>query len=244
MKIGIFGDSFAEGSKDYSQQNPRSIIAWPDFLREEFEIYNHAKTASSLFYSINSYKQSYTLYDKKIFIVTYPGRFELPNDVFERIDIEKDKFTNNITSVDQKIKKYQQLNLNEIAKLFQAAKDYYIYLYNKELQEYIHELMINDIKNLAYHDNNTLIIPAKSNDPNTFFMEQVLYFENKHWDLDDESYNKQDCIDKRVCHMTVKNNFIFYQKIKEWIDTGTFNVSIDDFEKPSLEDKKLYIRYE
>ena len=243
MKIGIFGDSFAEGSEyyDYSRQDLNSIVAWPDFLREEYEIYNHAKSSSSLFYSINSYKQSYRLYDKKIFIVTYPGRFELPRDIYETCNIEQDKFINNIPSLDLKIKKYQQLNLNEIVKTFQAAKDYYRYLYDVDLQSYIHELMINDIKTLEYHDNNTLIIPVKSNDPNTFFMEQVLYFENKHWGLDDESYNKLNFVDKRVCHMTIKNNFIFYQKIKEWIDTGTFNVSIDDFEKPSLEDKRLYI---
>jgi hypothetical protein len=250
MKVGIFGDSFAADRRHLDlrtdQEYLLDIKGWPDFLRQDFEVVNHAESGSSLYYSIDLYRKFHSEYDKNIFLITYPGRFLL-TERFGKFQQHDDIFINNISSTEEKVKTYHKYdsikvpNKHEIIKILETAIDYFIYLEDSDFQKYVHDLMIDNIKNFASINNNTLIIPVQSTD-NNFGLDRVLYFENEHWNLSESEYNKLNFVDKRLCHMTIKNNFIFYRKIKEWIDTGTFDVSIDDFEKPSLEDKRLYIK--
>jgi hypothetical protein len=250
MKIGIFGDSFAVPNEHVNlmpeQQDLLYFKGWSNLISQEFDVDNYARSGSSLYYSTELYKKHQADYDKNIFVISYPGRFEIP-EKFGKFNTDRDRFVNNIVSVEQRIKRYQKYstadvpNKNALIKSFQAAIDYFVYLENTEFQNHIHKLLLDDVKQHA--SSNTIFIPVNKITPtcNEFYMEQVLYFENDHWGIDHNKYNAHTHIDRRICHMTNENNYIFAQKIKEWIETGTFNISINDFKKPSIDDKKLYI---
>ena len=52
-KIIIFGDSFAD-PEDISKEN-KDIVAWYEFLSQEYEIINHAKSGTGYHYSFKEY---------------------------------------------------------------------------------------------------------------------------------------------------------------------------------------------
>ena len=52
-KIIIFGDSFAD-PEDISKEN-KDIVAWYEFLSQEYEIINHAKSGTGPHYSFKEY---------------------------------------------------------------------------------------------------------------------------------------------------------------------------------------------
>ena len=69
MKIGIFGDSFADTLVcDKEEVSKHNIIGWPDLLKTEYNIVNFSRGGTSLFYSYMLFKEKQTDFDKIIFV--------------------------------------------------------------------------------------------------------------------------------------------------------------------------------
>lgn len=76
MKIGIFGDSFADPVNAKIKNDPR---AWFNIFANKFSdqvsIELHGMSASSIFYSYQKFLQNYHKYELIVFLVTTPDRY-------------------------------------------------------------------------------------------------------------------------------------------------------------------------
>lgn len=73
MKIGIYGDSFAN-----SPNQPSMKTHWSTLLQEKLEVEtidNYGIPGSSIFYSYTKFLDNYHKYDLNIFLVTEPNRY-------------------------------------------------------------------------------------------------------------------------------------------------------------------------
>lgn len=212
MKIGIFGDSFANHLCDKND-----TLAWFQILEKEFDITNHGQPGTSLYWSSTEFFKHHQNYNKIIFCVTAPGRIFLPeHSWFNR------KFWPN-----NKVKHLHPLSVNNLLKeepenlVIRAADAYYTHIENFQFCQYVDSLILNDLK---------------SNRPDGLFLETVLKeiwnMENQHYNIDVRTLHDH-YIDVRHCHMTRENNLIFSELIKKWVNNENFNFSVNDFVKPS-----------
>ena len=79
MNIGIYGDSFAEFSKE------ASMFHWSTIIKEKLnaDVEQFGRPSTALFYSYNKFLENYTKHDLIIFAVTDPDRYI---KVFDWID--------------------------------------------------------------------------------------------------------------------------------------------------------------
>jgi hypothetical protein len=217
MKIGVFGDSFANHRRNSSP-------TWVDILSETYSVDNYAEPGSSLFFSVDNFKRRHERYDKIIFCITGPERLMLP----ERSKIKYKNLNCNI--------KFNTaewlLNSSDASKkdkiIAKAVYDYYIHVQNNEYDRYVHKLMIDNIKRTR---------------PDGIFIDgigdlnQVCHKENDH-------YNKIDNIEKytdlRNCHLTETNNRILAEEMKKALETGIYTFDVTPF---NLEPNEPFEKY-
>lgn len=228
MKIGIFGDSYAVDKK----LNPTD--SWIDVLRKHFEVEVYAEPASSLFFSVSNFKQHNQKYDKNIFIVTMPGRIKIS----DRVPILQ-RHVAGIPNTDWHLERVKKENSPVTFKVYQAVLDYYNYIQDDLFDDYVHSLMLEDIKTI---NQNTIFIPAFKNSfpgKNTITSLFDVYLkENKKFNIHSFSLNLEDI---RNCHMTYENNLILGNKIVNCIKTGVdLELVLDDFVEP--DNKEFYIK--
>ena len=205
MKVAIFGDSYGvvlpEGN---------NTLSWVSIISDKFSVDNFSESSSSLYYSYQKFLESYKNYDKIIFLITNPGR----------IFLEKCNIRKHISHYD--LAKYyrDRAETHEDKLILEAAKNYYLYVMNEEYDQCMHNLMVENIKNL--HPNILLIpcfqnsIPGRHN--NCLFDACKL-----DWDFyklkDANNYN-----DIRHSHMNEINNQLLAKEIEQWLDFGEFNL--------------------
>lgn len=234
MKIGIFGDSFADIRKYNSTPN------WIDLLKERYnKVQSFGLVGTNLYYSMKIFINQYKNFDKNIFVITSPYRiwanrfsispqsrqfFQGIDSIEARIDFEK---KNN--------KDPQSLYTN--IKILEAVQVYYSYIQNIEEENYKHRLMIKEILSL---DPNTLLVPCYNTSmPNIDVgLFNIFEKENAAWGIDDTTTVRYDT---RNCHMTAENNAILSQKMISCIENNiAFSLNIDDYVTPM--NKEFYIR--
>jgi len=214
MKIGIFGDSFASPNK----LNPS--LTWVEILNEKYDIVNHAITGSNLYYSVTEIKKYHKSYDKIILIVTQPSRLHAPES-FPLVG--EDRFIQPWTT-DVPVK----IDSPPLKKLiWQAGKQYYSYLQDTTYDEYIHSLMLKDIKETVP---NIILVPGFLNSWTNVdsAIVQITLKENMSWNLD-WGYIVDNLKDIRNCHMTAKNHTIFAEHIERWLNGEHVHINLDDF---------------
>jgi hypothetical protein len=226
MKIAVFGDSFGD---DYTLwPNPYSGVgpSWVEYLQNQnIEVDNYASGGTSLFYSYQKFILTYQEYDKVIFLVTHPGRITVPLG-------HKTEDYYNITSVENKLKECfdfeKKIRLN-------AIRDYFIYVKNDAYDNVVHKLLIEDI--LKKHKD-TLLIPCFHNSGinNQRALFNISHFEANFWNFEDTILpNRDEVYDARKCHMCEENNLVLGQEIYNWIKTGNYNLTAEQFKEPTKE---------
>ena len=141
--LGIFGDSYADpatGSTNLEQ------LAWPNLLRDCYTVDIYALGGSSVWYSYNQFIQHHHRYKQVIFLETYGGR--LQTSILETSDFtytstcipELNEVRNNI--------KDSNLLTYEVERRLEAAKLWYIYLYNQQQDTELNRLMIEEVRRL------------------------------------------------------------------------------------------------
>lgn len=226
MNIGIFGDSFGCSGKVLSTSKP-----WYILLKEQHEVFNTCRQGSNLFYAYESYLRNQgRQFDKVIFLVTALGRIRV-HSLYH-----SDNWTSEIPNYDRArelLQKAQKLNDHRRIEIYQTAVNYFLYFYSLDQEKILHGLMLEKIRQIP----NSLVIPCFDNS----FPGQTNYSCLMDISLIDLDFYKNQLdnlgnhrfVDRRHCHMNDANNRIFAGKIMEWIDSGVWNLEINDYQNPA-----------
>lgn len=232
MKIGIFGDSFGQYNTwlihpDTATEADKGRKAWFDYFKDDgYDVENNCKSATDLYYTFKQFKKFYKSYDYIIVLVTAWGRMWLPQ----------------LTTMYPWIPGYKNAEFClEICKdegdkkILQALLDYYKYVENRDYSMDMQRLMCEQMQSM--HDK-ILMIPCFNNDNWSLVPNYNGPCINDISDIDSLYYNVDSyavqC--RRHGHLNDQNNYIFYQKIIEWIKNDgkkEFVINLSDYKNPT-----------
>jgi len=209
MKIGVFGDSFAQ----HPAKNP-AHLQWWQYAQEQgpdVEIDSYGQPGSSLYYTWKQFHNHHNKYDKVIVCLTMPNRLWMPH-------LPKDWKAEHVHSLDDYSRR--TFKVNSTAKIMNnALTSYYKYIVNLKEQRDIWRLQVADIKNTRPD----ALYLASLTDEDAVSDYICLWEISK---LDGDVGNKRDT---RANHFSDKNCRIFAKKITTWIETNQFSLDIEDF---------------
>jgi hypothetical protein len=224
MKIGIFGDSFADDYTIWTQHFTDVGPSWIDVLREQdILIENHAAGGSGLYYSYEKFICNFEKYDKIVFAVTNPGRIYLSHN-------GNYGHWHSLSQVEMKLK--QCVEYEEKIKLT-AVHDYFKYVKNEKYDNLVHDLMI---EHMIEKHQCILMIPSfeYSRIQNKLPLSAVTEFEAAFWKLPTAFFGLNTMwADARKCHMCEENNLMFGHEVLNWVRNGQFNFDAKKFKTPT-----------
>lgn len=235
MKIGIFGDSYAD------HHHIGTGTPWHRILRNQFNLdaTSHGVNGSSLHYSYSRFKEIQESYDKIVFLLTGPGRLTLPlpNEYLDLLQAWE-----HVTSAEAFNSKIEQHNIKPpyLRNTGKALDGYYKYIMDVDKDALFHQLLVKEIKHIRP---DALLIPCfyltgEENWHHSSMMSTISDLDLTHYNLDHE---RAMWADIRHCHMSQENNYVFASMIAEWAKTGSFNFKIDKFVK-SYKPVETYFR--
>ena len=212
MKIGVFGDSYAQHSADNSDH-----LEWRQYIQEinpNLTVDNYGYAGSSLYYTWKQFQDNQHKYDKVIVCFTTPNRLWLPH-LQENWNLE------HVHGLS--ILKYRKFKHTAHLKVMRKAiKLYYAYIANDREQRDIWQLQIEDIK--RKRPDGLYLTSFRS--PTTI---------SDYIPLHDISLLDGNLMgnhrDPRANHFNDKNCRLFAAKIETWIQTNQFSLDIEDFSK-------------
>ena len=76
IKLGIFGDSFADPSFGHEGRPDMDRLAWPNlFPPDQYQVTTHGAAGSSVYYSWSQFNQHQHQYDRVVFLITTTERY-------------------------------------------------------------------------------------------------------------------------------------------------------------------------
>jgi hypothetical protein len=214
MKIGIFGDSYAEKTSGDS--------AWWRLLQKKHghTVASYGTGGSSILYSVQLLRQHHTDYDFNIWCMTTPGRFSIPIP-YTKEYFHSTRFMNTqgdmCSPIDHRVQVYIDLCREYLKHIFDWQDETLI---GQALANY----MLDQIPNL-------LIIPCFNVPINNGFNLYELCEKELQALFPTQSvpdiYKKYQ--DKRDCHLTGVNNEILSDVITKNLKPGIFYTSYNDF---------------
>lgn len=214
MKIGIFGDSFAN-----FRRIKNSSLDWVQILGTKYSITNYGEKASSFYFSADNFLKHHKNFDKVIFCITGCGRLYLP---------EHSAYTQIVPNFGPKSSRHAYPSIGELKseeladqksiEIVNAVKSYYMYIENLSERAYFQQCAVRDLRRIR---------------------PDGLFFENELWDVsfaEDEFYlkgkNRNDYFDNRHCHLSVENNKRLAELVDEWIKNPSVSFNLDQFILP------------
>lgn len=243
MKIGIFGDSFADTLVcDKEEVSKHNIIGWPDLLKTEYNIVNFSRGGTSLFYSYMLFKEKQTDFDKIIFVLTDNARWSNLMVIPNKISVYGDNYFSvgsfamvEHIKTDKDFKKYIDM---EVQAKLDALEMYYGYLYSDStwFMNETGKLIIDDIIKIRP---DTLVITG-GNFPSfhTLFNHKTsLATFSYSWLNNWPSYRKLTTTyggfpwkEKRtVCHLSKEVNEVVALEVSKAIKTGVWEPNVPEF---------------
>jgi len=208
MNIGIFGDSYASNTAD----NP--TLSWVDWLRTKYTVTNYAVSGTSLFFSLMLFEKNQADFDRIIFVVTCPGRILLDDSSC------LGSGARSITGLRNCEYKINTLDLSkEELTVYNAVKDYFLYVQNSQFDSYVHNLMVEEIKRKRP---DVILIPSFKDSFNGVSVSMRDIQEKE----DGMIYVQEDT---RHCHMSESNNKMFASKVEDWLAGNPVRIDIDDY---------------
>jgi hypothetical protein len=196
QKLIIFGDSYARKDSNILQEK-----SWHNFIEEtkHFNVVNMGEPGSDLWFSYDLFLKHQKDFDKIIFLVTAPNRIRL-NQFQSKI-----WHNQNLTTASIKLKS----STGEEKEQYRTVVDYYKLIHNKDKDEHLHQLMIDNLKRIRP---DAVIYPCFDNEWST---DMPLYTITKYEDcfigMNDsvrKEFYQKGLSDSRACHMTEENNKI------------------------------------
>ena len=163
IKIGIFGDSYANAEHGHEDYPNMQYDAWFYKLDNIYEATSYGVSGSSNYYSYQEFLKHNHKYDKNVFLITYPGRHPSSEIYLEKntkfdflgkgagVDFEKGKrlFPSSATTANYLIVNASQYNIDtETLQKLHAIRDYYVFLENRDFDLTVTKLFINNIKQI------------------------------------------------------------------------------------------------
>jgi hypothetical protein len=233
MKIGIFGDSFAQSIIWPADVHRRVGKSWSEILSEKYDVTNFGLGGSSTYYSYDKFIKVHDKFDRVIFISSQPGRITLTDDLMLKSSAFGDLRRRQITGYNDaedsiNLLRVRDPNSTDMVKL-NAALDYFTYIENRHEQLTINKLYEDAVLNLRP---DCLLVPAFiKRDPNVIPLNDIAMMEISHWgDVARELLKTHREI--RRSHMTEENNLILAGLMEKWTNTGKLNMSLDMFVTP------------
>jgi hypothetical protein len=218
MKIGVFGDSFAE-------KHWVSDTWWRSLENHGHDVTCYGQAGSSILFSANMIDKHAHNFDFLIWGLTCPGRISLP--------IDESRYAHLMIG-SQHSPKWFEIDGFDFKKKIQAYNDYLKYLY------------IDDDENmtgqaLAYwfmqKYQNLMIIPCFRPPLHTKFnLYKLSEWELEHFFPVQQSWNDihQKYQDIRAGHLTNANNKILAELINQNLKPGVFQTEYSNFEVPNV----------
>lgn len=245
MKIGVFGDSFATDKKfDKFNETP----TWIDILNEKHDVTIHAIRGSNLYYAVEQFIKFHEYYDKIVFIVTEPGRQQIadwiPLTTAEHKDMTRYRYVVGPAAGEYFVKMSEHIspgNFN-LKAAYQTVVDYFKYMQMDHYDNYIHNLMCDDVLDIR---SDTVMIPAFKISTNKVKKDSLIDIylkENAAWGYHYMHLTPElslNYTDRRNCHMTAENNAILAEKVEQWMNGEEVVIDVNDFATPM--NKEFYI---
>jgi hypothetical protein len=222
MKIGVFGDSFAD-------KNQQSRIWW-QYLKNTYhhDVECFGECASSILFSAQKIEKLGENFDLVIWALTSPNR----------ISVENQGIHYHVNSVDN----YYDGKDLYVERQFQAAHDYLTYLYHEQDGVLIGKTLVYF---LQQHLKNILILPcfppplsSKFNLYNLCEWETKFYFPNM-----DIPKIYADYQDLRPGHLTDANQQILAKLLNDNLVPGIFQTEYDHFIPPLEPFKNCFTKF-
>jgi len=220
MKIGIFGDSFA----DHRNGQLTTIIgehtnfSWPCLLRDAMDCPAdlEGQSGTSIFYSYEKFMSLYKEYTHVVFVYSYPWRYPyLRHDL-----IENDRYLHWLYNKDDRL--LDKLGLDkDLALLFKSFNRAVPYILPDQLLNFIAKHVIREVNEIC-HKNNIKLVNVFLTDRNTepYNVNDLSFSAIDHLDkvCSDERFNirgnsvsmteicNRGNVDYRYCHLLPENN--------------------------------------
>lgn len=228
MKIGVFGDSYADKrfAEKHFKDNPK---IWYNFLELEYnhDIDCYGESGSSILFSADLIEKYACNYDLAIWCLTIPGRFSLPHVINDR--------SYHITTAGAKC----QVNDVEINKKHSVCIDYLKYIFDWDSENLVGRSIVDYLMN---KHKNIMIIPCFRWPLDTEFhlyklclQEANIYFPKKTIPEIYENYN-----DLRPGHISVDNQKILARLINEKLEPGIFQTDYSNFISPVITFEEMF----
>jgi len=256
IKVGIFGDSFANAHHGHDDFPELSQAAWFKNLGSKYDVVSYGQSGASNYYSYKKFLAEQTKYDKIIFLVTYPGRhpaseINIPKEsCFDflgsgpGVDYENHKtiFASSAAGIQYLLKNFK-FDTETKSKL-KAFRDYYVFVANEEYDNKMTELLIQDIFRIR-PDTIFINCAYKKFDVSQDELGKPLISEILGPTLDDflDSMIRgiiktkerlphmlvSRYLEKRcVCHFTVETNLFLAECIRDSLESGVWNPSLSE----------------
>jgi hypothetical protein len=230
--LGIFGDSFA------SQQLPmhNNYPSWVDILSNSYQVTCHSIVyENSLYESKMLFDQFYTNYDKIVFVITDPYRFQLQLT---------SGYYYTVSNVDDCSVLQERLNISKF------TEDWYKLEYAKQwtmldphplgkYKNYVQLCTIEDILDLR---SDTVLIPAFNNSipQQSACLNDIRSKELEQLTLPKDFFKQY--IDLRPCHMTAFNNNVFAQQVDRILQGTNNSINLSDYEAIPADQFDIYFK--
>lgn len=233
MKIGIFGDSYANSNLYPEDAVERVGKSWGEVLSEKYDVTNFGLGGSSTYYSYLNFLENNQKFDKVIFIYSKIGRITLTPERYLKSPVFGYPRTQQICGAND-----VEISINMLRESDPTSKDmltltvaldYYLYLENTQEQHIINSLY-RDMVSVKRPD--ALVLSSFGTcDRHKMVLFDISGKEYDAWHpaIDDIITTHREI---RRCHMTEENNIIFASRIEEWIKTNSFNMNLDMFVTP------------
>ena len=240
IKLGIFGDSFADGVSGWGEDGFRDVgPSWIEHIEStgKYSVECWAMGGSTLFYSKKFFDQYYHKYDKIIFVVTFPdARIWIPC----RDESNPQRFINPGWLIERHKFISRQPNRHDDfeKKFIEAGSQYFSVIEDREYLKIVHDLMVKDIVKKVP---NTILLPVCSESIIGYAystLGEITIKEHNHFRVNSYLW-KPDNYDARKCHMSEENNLILSKKILEMLDGAPVKIDINDYVLPT----KQYSHY-
>jgi hypothetical protein len=252
MKIGIFGDSFAESDND------ESVHGWAWHVSKNLpkaHIDNYGEGGSSLYFTYSKFLKEHTKYDRVIVFGTNGGRLYFP-DMPTHWRLTHISGSGHFEEGSKSWLRWQETDVSPTNKWFTEARArdsievidaggdgsltddchipdeireaitlYYKHIVNYDEQDKMRELIITDMQKLRPD-----MLYFDCFYETTQFSKHLPIVEISTLDLP-ESFGQGSFIDNRQNHMNAENNRIFGEKVTNWINTSQFEMDITEFSK-------------
>ena len=230
MKLGIYGDSFADDS-----YTPKAIAdkSWPQLIKQNFnQVVNHAVVGSSLYYSMEHFERTHAQYDRIVFVITSAGRW---SGVLSADGMPKPVCVSNfdqamrIKDLIEAGKDYPQMPRDVQKQLAKTCQDVAAWFlgaaYNMPFELYVHRLMIERIKSLRP---DAVVIPIISSgyplvSISDFALRSLQWFDpntpTEFWPIIQSKWQERHI----ACHLTPETNQVVYEEIVRALDLGRWD---------------------